>query len=108
MLEKLVNGAGRLAENQHFIEIRLQAGSTYETFSEPHNPGWDDEVPTVSKAYGEAWMRNGRSLILFVPSYVARMEQNVLINLDHPDAATIEVGLHHPVWWDQRLFGPQP
>ncbi len=108
LLEKLASGAGRIAENQHFIEIRIQAGSTYETFSEPHNPGWDDAKPTVSKAYGEAWMRSARSLVLLVPSYVARMEQNVLINTAHPEADTIEVSLHRPVWWDERLFAAQP
>ena len=35
---------------------------------------------------------------------VARMERNILINLEHPDAASITHDLHTPVWWDKRLF----
>jgi RES domain-containing protein len=106
MLEKLVHGSGSLPPNQHFIEITIQAGSSYEVFSEPHHPGWDTADQATSKAFGEQWVLEGRSLILFVPSVVARMERNILINAAHPEAATIEVSRHTPVWWDSRLFSP--
>ena len=46
-----------------------------------------------------------RSAILLVPSYVARVERNVVINSAHADAAGIETSLAEPVWWDERLFG---
>ena len=104
MLEKLVHGSGSLPPNQHFIKITISAGVSYEMFSEPHNPGWDRADMAVSKPYGESWLRSGRSAILFVPSIVARMERNVLINAAHPDFSRVAADLHQPVWWDSRLF----
>jgi RES domain-containing protein len=50
------------------------------------------------------WYRERRSLILMVPSVVARIEMNILINPDHPDFSRITHGLHQPVWWDERLY----
>ena len=104
MLEKLVHGSGHLPPNQHFITLTVDAGVSYEVFSEPHQPGWDSAAATVSKAYGEDWRLSGRSAILMVPSVVARMEHNLLINPDHPDIGKIRASLHRPVWWDRRLF----
>ena len=105
MLEKLVHGNGRMPPNQHWIEITIPPGVSYEMLSPPHLPGWDAEDCAVSKAYGETWQRAGRSLLLIVPSVVARMERNVLINDSHAEARRVTHGLHQPVWWDGRLFG---
>ena len=68
-------------------------------------PGWDTMPATVSKAFGEQWCSERRSAILMVPSVVARLDNNVLINPAHPDFAAIEADLHRPVYWDRRLFG---
>ena len=105
MLEKLVHGSGSLPPNQHFIRITIDPGVSYEMFSEPHHPGWDRADMSVSKPFGETWLQQARSAILLVPSVVARMEHNVLINPAHPDAGHIQASLHQPVWWDGRLFG---
>ena len=59
----------------------------------------------ASKRYGESWQRSRRSLLLLVPSVVARMELNVLINPEHPEFAGVTHSLHRPVWRDRRLFG---
>jgi RES domain-containing protein len=104
MLEKLVHGNGRLPANQHFIEIKILPGVTYEVFSQPHHPDWDAEDCLVAKAYGAEWLASKRSLILIVPSIAARMESNILINDAHPEAGKITHGLHQPIWWDKRLF----
>lgn len=104
MLEILVNAAGSLPPDQHFIEITLDGGISYETFPAAHHPGWDRADKQVARAFGSAWVREGRSAILFVPSVVARMERNILINPVHPDFRHIRAGLHQPVWWDERLF----
>ena len=105
MLEKLAAGSGDLPANQHFVEIVIDAGVSYEVFSRAHHPGWDSPAASIAKAYGEAWRLAGRSAILLVPSYVARMEENVLINPDHADFPRIRPSLATPVWWDERLFG---
>ena len=61
--------------------------------------------PTVSRAYGERWSLELRSVILIVPSIVARIDSNILINPAHPEFRLIEASLHQPVFWDRRLFG---
>ena len=103
MLECLAR-FGAMPPNQHYIEITIDAGCRYEVFSPAHHPGWHATDRAVSRAFGAAWRREGRSGILFVPSVVARMERNVLINPDHPDFSRIRAGLHQPLWWDERLF----
>ncbi len=108
MLEKLAHGSGRLPPNQHFIEITIPNGVTYETVTPAHLPAWDHIAGAASKAYGEAWQQAKRSLLLFVPSVVARLEANILINPEHPDFPRITHGLHQPVWWDARLFAAVP
>jgi RES domain-containing protein len=104
MLEKLVHGSGHLPPNQHFIELTIPAGVTYEVFSEPHHPGWQAADCAVARAFGHLWHVEKRSAILLVPSVVARMERNVLIHPEHPDLGRIQPGLHTPIWWDARLF----
>ncbi len=104
MLEKLARGNGHMPPNQHWIEIAIPPGVSYEVFSTAHHPGWDAKDCLVARAYGEAWQHSARTLLLFVPSVVARMEHNILINHSHPEAHRIEHGLHQPIWWDTRLF----
>lgn len=104
LLEKLVRGSGQLPPNQHFVTISIPRGVSYEIFSASALPGWDTMPATVSKPYGELWCRERRSAILLVPSVVARLDRNVLINPAHPDFALIETSLHEPVFWDRRLF----
>lgn len=108
LLEKLVHGSGRLPPNQHYVEITVPAGLSYEVADMAAIPGWDAPVPSSSKTFGEAWQRSGRSLVLLVPSVVARPDINVLINPDHPEFGMIETGLHIPVHWDRRLFSGGP
>jgi RES domain-containing protein len=104
MLEKLIHGSGKMPRNQHYIVITIPNGVTYETVSLHGLRGWDDPSGVVSRHYGETWYRERRSLILMVPSVVARIEMNILINPDHPDFSRITHGLHQPVWWDERLY----
>jgi len=106
MLEKLVHGSGALPPNQHFIEIMIPPGVSYEMFNQATIPDWYLASAASSKPYGEAWQQQGRSLILMVPSVVARPESNILINPQHPEFLKITTSLHQPVWGDSRLFGP--
>lgn len=104
MLEKLVHGNGQLPPNQHFITITIPRGLSYEVVSKDRIAGWDRLEPVESRAFGARWIAERRSLILLVPSYVARMERNVLINRAHPEFFSIETSLAEPVWWDARFF----
>jgi RES domain-containing protein len=104
LLEKLVRGSGRLPPNQHYIEIVVPPGVCYEMLDPAKLPGWDRATCVESKRYGRVWQRSRRSAILIVPSVVARIDTNILINPKHADFARIESGLHRPVFWDRRLF----
>jgi RES domain-containing protein len=105
MLEKLARGNGLLPPNQNFVVITVPKGTSYEVVTKDHLPGWDTRQPAASREFGAQWVEEGRSPILLVPSYVARIERNVVINPAHADAAAIEASLPEPVWWDERLFG---
>jgi RES domain-containing protein len=104
MLEKLVHGSGRLPPNQHFVHITIPNGVSYEVLEPAHLPNWADPVASDAKTYGETWQTGRRSVLLIVPSVVARMERNFLLNQDHPEFGQITCGLHQPVWWDGRPF----
>ena len=104
MLEKLVHGSGALPPNQHFITITIPNGIAYEMVDPAHLPGWDDAICSASKPFGAAWQQTRRSLLLIVPSIVARMEHNFLLNPEHAEFPQITHSLHRPVWWDSRLF----
>jgi RES domain-containing protein len=104
MLEKLAQGSGRIPPNQHHIRITVPNGISYEMVTRDTLPGWSDRDRLAAQHFGAAWARELRSAILIVPSYVARIERNVLINPRHDEARSITHELPVPVWWDERLF----
>jgi RES domain-containing protein len=104
LLEKLVHGSGRLPPNQHYVEITMPPGVTYEVFDVNAHRGWDMATGAVSRLFGERWQHSRRSLILIVPSVVARLDMNILINPEHAEFRRVACSLHHPVFWDKRLF----
>ncbi|MEQ1696409.1 MAG: RES domain-containing protein [Hyphomicrobiaceae bacterium] len=104
MLEKLVHYNGTLPPHQHFIELTIPVGTSYEVVTKDILPAWCLPGSSSARVHGAQWYRDLRSAILIVPSYVARMERNILINPLHPDSKTIKPGLETPVWWDDRLF----
>ena len=104
MLEKLVRGGGVLPPNQHYVQITIPNGIDYEVLEPAALPGWDAPGGSASRAYGAAWQKSGRSVLLIVPSVVARIERNFLLNPAHEQFSRTSCGLHHPVWWDRRLF----
>jgi RES domain-containing protein len=106
MLEKLVHGSGQMPPNQHFVKITVPNGVTYEVLNVAHLPDWYLLNCSTSKPYGDAWQQSKRSLLLIVPSVVAREERNILINPQHPEFRQVKGDLAVPVWWDARLFSP--
>lgn len=105
MLEQLVHFNGILPPMQHFIRIRIPAGTSYEIVTKDSLPNWDAEDAAVARDFGAIWFAERRTAILMVPSVVAREERNVLVNPHHNGAARIRAGKPEPVRWDNRLFG---
>ena len=103
LLEKLAHWNGVLPPNQHYVEIAIPAKVSYEVVTKDSLPDWTD--PARARPFGARWLAERRSAILIVPSFVARMERNVLINPLHEDAKLIAAGLAEPVVWDKRLLG---
>ena len=104
MLEALVHWNGALPPNQHFIEITIPKGTSYEVVTADMIPDWVHPGGEAARRFGREWYGERRSAILLVPSVIARMERNVVINRRYPEFEGITVGLETPVWWDRRLF----
>lgn len=103
MLEKLIY-TGEMPPNQHFIEVRIPSGASYEVVTNDSLPGWWDANRAIPRQFGSDWLNQKRSAILLVPSVVARLERNLLINPNHPQSKKIKPGAETPIWWDDRLF----
>ena len=104
MLERLVYANGQMPAGQHSIEIAIPAGISYEVIAGDDLPdGWRPDKLAARRA-GHDWYVSGRSALLFVPSVVARPEQNILINTRHAEFPDLKPGLERRVNWDSRLF----
>lgn len=77
-----------------------------ECVDELKNPpaGWNDEPATdVSRAIGDRWIAEQRSVALLVPSVVVPVEQNALINPRHPKFRIEWVRRRERFRYDPRL-----
>lgn len=70
--------------------------------------GWDAENNALARKFGDLWLNQARSAVLLVPSVVAKLEWNALVNPTHPDAARLSLSPAQPVVWDKRLFTRPP
>lgn len=105
MLEMLVRWNSVPPPAQSFVEIVIPAGTSYQSVEEGALDGWDPPESESARACGHRWYAERRSAILLVPSVVARVERNVLINAEHPEFGRLRAGPETPVRWDERLFG---
>ena len=104
MLETLAHWNGTLPPNQHFIEIAIPQGTSCEIVTADTVPGWSAPDGEAARRFGRQWYGENRSAILIVPSVVARMERNIVVNARHPEFGGLTVGPETPVRWDRRLF----
>lgn len=104
MLEAMARWNGPPPGNQHFIEIEIPAATSFEVVDAHALPDWHLPDSASARRFGHQWYSECRSAILIVPSVVARMERNIIINADHPEFERLAPGTERPVWWDARLF----
>lgn len=99
MLEALVHlEADRMPPRFQLLQIEAPESSA---------TGWTgaglpDE--TVTRAWGDAWLEEGRTLLAKVPSVVAPGGFNWLINPAHAEARAIKLIAASRWPWDKRLF----
>ncbi|MBS0562364.1 MAG: RES domain-containing protein [Proteobacteria bacterium] len=65
------------------------------------------EMPEDARAFGDAWLAEGRSAVLDVPSALVPESRNLLLNPAHPEAARARIGSIRPFAFDRRLWLPR-
>lgn len=60
-------------------------------------------APPQCQAAGDSWIRRNDSVALVVPSAVARVESNVLLNPNHADFIRVTIGATQDLAIDPRL-----
>ncbi len=103
VLEKLIR-LGEMPPNQCFVTITIPAGVSYEEITTDSVPGWYEKNAMKAREFGSQWYSQNRSLILIVPSVVARLDHNIVINTEHQEFSKITVSRERRIWWDDRLF----
>jgi RES domain-containing protein len=68
--------------------------------------GSDSPPPLALRALGDAWVREGRSPLLRVPSAVVPSESNFLLNPAHPGCGALRIGAPQALPLDPRLLPP--
>lgn len=107
ILEILVH-RGRLAlpGPHHAVRIAIPDDLAMEVLDPRAHAGWDTEGSSVARAAGDAWVAEGRTAVLIVPSVPGQPEEwNYILNPAHRDASRIRPQRPFDVVWDGRLFG---
>ncbi len=68
----------------------------------PHH--WQIMGDESLRKFGDAWIRTGQTLSLYVPSAAIRGEWNILINPDHALFRKLKIGEPKPFQFDLRMF----
>jgi RES domain-containing protein len=106
LLEMLVHcNTGRIPKTQSWIEITCPARYATAEIKAAEVPDWNGFDIRRTRALGDRWYEERRSLVLLVPSVVtAGVERNILINQDHPGFRYVRATKPAAVVWDSRLF----
>lgn len=106
MLEILVHAnIGRVPTTHCYVVADVPAKVPAERHDAQTLPrGWDGDDPSIARRFGDRWLAEGKTAVLVVPSVVARLEWNAVVNPRHPAASHLVVSNSQPVIWDQRLF----
>lgn len=106
LLEILVHAnIGRVPMSHRLVTAEVPDGVSVERHDARSLPSaWDAENSTSARAFGDLWLAEGRSAILIIPSVIAKLDWNALVNPFHPDARNLRLTDPEPVVWDRRLF----
>jgi RES domain-containing protein len=65
--------------------------------------GWRSRED-LCRAIGDAWLEEGSTALLSVPSAIVEVERNILLNPRHSSAGNFAIAEVMPFGWDERLF----
>lgn len=98
-----VRTAAALAGFQ-FVKIEIPDSLRGERVDDERLPTDWMATPQITRAWGDRWLREERSAVLFVRSVLVPETVNALLNPRHPDAAAIATVESFPYPLDGRLF----
>ena len=106
MLETLAHAnIGRMPQTQDYVIVEVPDEVSREIVEGDRlPPDWDSESSASARAIGDQWLLEARSAILIVPSFIAKLDRNAIVNPAHPDARKLIVSEPQTVMWDKRLF----
>jgi len=106
MLEILAHAnIGRIPKRHRYIVVKVPGDVSIEFSDENSLPeNWDSENSASAKTYGDQWIREARSAILIMPSVIAKLDRNAVVNPIHPDFKKLVVSEPLKIDWDKRLF----
>ena len=106
MLEILAHAnIGRIPATHRYVVAEVPDNISVENYDEHSLPAeWDSENSTSARAFGDQWLNEARSAVLIVPSVIARLDRNALVNPLHHDANKLIAATPEKVIWDKRLF----
>jgi len=107
VLEILVHSQVRepAALSRHrFIKLEIPDEISRDSVDESHLPtDWSSRV-SVSRAWGDRWLREGHASVLMVRSVLVPETYNLIINPRHADATQIKRLTSFPYPLDPRLL----
>ena len=86
-----------------YLEIEIPEGISAEALDAATLPaGWQSRLD-ITRAVGDAWLDSRRSAVFTVPSVIVPQTSNILLNPDHPGAASLRILRIHTHPLDPRL-----
>jgi RES domain-containing protein len=107
-LERFVHLAGIEPPDLVLVRIELPEGCSIETPERAALPSGWNAVPVRpgSMDFGTDWARDGRSLVLHVPSALVPEEGNAVLNPRHPEFSGVRLAVERPFRYDPRMYEP--
>lgn len=89
-----------------YVKIRVEAPKDSVSDVDTLPPNWQQgRAPDETRAIGDAWLAEGETLLLRVPSVIIPEEHNYLLNPLHPRFSEITFSEAAPFSFDSRLRG---
>lgn len=106
LLEILVHTSGvKPPGTLGWIEIDIPDTVSFERLDPQNLPDWNDPSNLPSQTFGDQWITEARSCVLWVPSVAASgLAWNAVINVGHAEFGLLSASEPVPLELDGRLF----